>query len=290
MIKEGTIISVEIIGEAITPKGDHVYIASFQSKRFMLSKKLLHNKNIQIGQFVDCYVDKINCSGQIFIEPISDKLAIGNTISLTVLGNIAVSDSLQNTKYHVELQTKNGIQSEIISYYKIDSPTLECKIIGLKNAKLLVEDISNLQVYNQKNQIYEFQVIREIDVAEIGKSLYVRDAHHNSHIIPYSIFKHYNLRTKQKISCRVLGFDKFFNLKLEPKHPYYEIGNSYFFKTIRMDSSIDELGNIIQILIVVDKLGKEANIVQLPNNYKQTEEVEAIVYRINNGRLYLYLK
>ena len=288
MLNEGDFIKLTIIGETQTPKGESVFIAKHNNRKFLLSKKLFTEKIPELNQSIDCYVDKVNCSGKIFIEPISERMLIGKTLLFKVMNRDNVYDSLGHMKSLFQLNQTDGYHATYISYNTISADELSCRIIEIKKSKLIIEptDFPTIYKYNQQIQV---QIIGVKQIDALGKCYLVKDFENRIHPILVEKFAHYQLKLGNKIDCQILGFDKKHNLKLEPKNPVYEIGEEYKFKTLRVEDARDIAGNQFKILIVQDRFSMEASIVQLPQSYTITPTVKARVYRINNGRLYLNL-
>lgn len=289
MFKEGNIITVKIIGETTTPKGEEVFIVIHLNHKFLLSKETFTKTQPQIGQFVECIVDKVNCSGKIFLQAIKSITPIGTIEKFSVLHKNIVHDSLSQKKYQYSLLSNNGLRIHLISYSDTSSNIIKCKITGQNKSKLIIESLIPGITNYHFEQVLSFKIIKTNDVDNIGLCYIVEDLFKRKHIISIAKYAHYNLNLGQNIQCRLLGFDKRFNLKLEPVNPIYEIGKQYIFETIRIEESKDDLGNNIRLLVVKDQLGMEASIVQLPNQITINDSITAYVYRINNGRLYLSL-
>lgn len=288
MLREGDIIRVDIIKETETPKGDSILLAVYQGSKFIIQKKLFVQEHNLVGSAFDCYVDKVNCSGQIFIEPLENKKLIGKTQVFKIIDRKTVLDSLGIKKYLYSLENSKKQKAHVLSYKTIQSTEIACKIIGVKKALLIVSLIKNHELTYHENQTIEVSIIEEKTIGNIGNCLIVKDKENHQHLISLAKFQHYNLEKKNSIICSILGFDKLYNHKLEPKNPLYSIGKTYRFKPIRIDKIKDETGTINLVLIVVDDLGMEASITQVSKDIDLTKKIKAIVHRINNGRLYLY--
>jgi len=285
MLKEGDIVQVSILKEIQNPKGQYFYIGKYKKQKFLLPKELFSNGKPPIGQEIECLVEKINCSGKIFMRPVEKK--DDNTKQHFKIKHIEqVHDSLGNPKYKILLQTNDKNMREIISYKRPDTNVVKGKIIGYRKSTPIIKAPSLHSIY-VTNSVQEMKILEQRTINNIGTCFIVQDSYNRNHIIELDKFEHYNLQLYSKIDCRILGFDKKHNLKIEPQNPIYKIGETYEFETIRLEESYDELHNPIRILYVKDKLGKEASIVQLPHNYQIQPSVTAKVYRINNGRLYL---
>ena len=288
MLKEGDIIKVEILKEITTPKGKPAFLALYHSRKFIISKNLFEDNQPIIGESIDCFVDKVNCSGQIYITPLFHQSIIGQIQSFKLRQKVAVIDSLGKPKYLYQLKNSKNQKAEILSYHSIDFDQTECTIIGVKKNKLTLESPLFPDFSMSQNTLIKATIIEERIINNLGKCWIAQDNKGELHPISKEKFQHYNLSIGERISCSILGFDKYFNYKLEPKNPIYSVGKTYEFKTLRIEQIEDETGHMNSVLIVMDQLGMDASITQIPNKITLSERVKARVYRINNGRVYLY--
>jgi hypothetical protein len=287
MLKEGDIIKVEILKEITTPKGKPAFLALYHSRKFIIGKNLFEDKQPIIGESIDCFVDKVNCSGQIYITPLFSQSLIGQIQTFKLRQKVAVIDSLGKPKYLYQLNNLKNQKAEILSYHSIDFDQMECKIIGVKKNKLTLESPLFPDYSMSQNTLIKVKIIEERIVNNIGKCWIAQDNKGELHPISKEKFQHYNLSIGERISCSILGFDRYFNYKLEPKNPYYKVGKTYNFKTIGNSQLKDESGNINNLIIVEDAFGKEVTIAQMVNQNTLPKIIKAEVYRITNGRVYI---
>ena len=287
MLKEGDIIKVEILKEITTPKGKPAFLALYHSRKFIINKSLFEDKHPIIGESIECFVDKVNCSGQIYITPLFNRSVIGQTQSFKLSQKLTVIDSLGKSKYLYQLQNSKKRKAEILSYHSFDFDKMECKIIGIKKNKLIVASPLLPDYSMNQNTMIKVDIIEEQIIPEIGKCWLAQDSKGELHPISKEKFHHYNLSIGMGISCSILGFDKFYNFKLEPQSPIYSVGEIYEFKSLRIEQIEDETGQLNSVLIVMDELGMEASIAQM--NYPKTvpKNIKAEVYRITNGKLFI---
>jgi len=287
MLKEGDIIKVEILKEITTPKGKPAFLALYHSRKFIINKNLFEDKHPKIGESIECFVDKVNCSGQIYITPLCNRSIIGQIQSFKLSKKGIVIDSLGKSKYLYQLQNSKNQKAVILSYHSIDFDKMECKIIGIKKNKLIVESPLLPDYSMSQNAIIKIEIIEERIIPEIGKCWLAKDPKGELHPISKEKFHHYNLSIGKNLNCTILGFDKYFNYKLEPQNPIYSAGIIYEFKSLRIEQIEDETGRMNSVLIVMDELGMEASIAQ--RDFKNTfpKNIKAEVYRITNGKLFI---
>jgi len=288
MINEGDYIRLTIIAESKSPNGTSVFIAKHKNRKFILSKSLFKEDIPMLKQSISCFVDKINCSGHIYLIPISERKLVEKVLLFKLIKQEPVFDSLNQKKFHYYLIHNDELKANYLCYNKIQANELNCKIAGFKKSKPIIEPQEFPAIYKY-NTIINVKIKEIKNVDTLGDCYIVEDKEGRIHPISVEKFAHYQLQIDSEIKCQILGADKKHNLKLEPLNPKYEIGKVYQFKTLKLKDTSDDAGNRFKVLILQDDLGKEASIVQLSLNYKIKPRVKARVYRINNGRLYLSL-
>jgi len=287
MIQEGDVIEVKIIKEVPLPNGKKALLGKFKQRLFILDKKQFGDLEIAVDETIECHVDKVNCSGKIYLSPNKTRSSIGSIKKYKILKIQTVEDTLGSAKYLLHLVGNLNTKAQYITYIKPIENSQSYIIRAREKSKYILEPIDTTACHYKYKQEIEVRIIDKTTIQKQGDYYIVEDRFKRKHIISYIKFKHYNLNIGDTLNCRIRGFDKQYNLKLEPSNPKYELGKTYYFETIDFIDSTDELGNPIKILSVKDCLGMEATIVQFPSDYKLTKSVNAKVYRINNGRLYL---
>jgi len=287
IIQEGAVIDVKIVKEILLPSGMMALLGQYNQRSFILNKNQFENLEIVFGKTIACHVDKVNCTGKIYLSPYKSRSLIGSIEEFSILNHEVVQDSLNNTKYLLHLLGNSSLKAQHITYIKPIEKSQNYIIRDINKSKYILEPLDSASCNYKYEQEIEVDIIDKKEIQILGECLIVADHFNRKHLISYSKFRHYNLNIGDTVKCRIRGFDKQHNLKLEPSNPKYKLGKTYSFETIDFIDSTDESNNPTKILRVNDCLGMQATIVQLPSDYKLTKNITAKVYRINNGRLYL---
>lgn len=105
----GEIITAMVV-KLIDIPGDASYyvLETGQKNRLLLPTEPYRHFGISIGQILSCSIDKINCSGRIFIEPLHPGFVSGQTYSFKVLNSFEVYDRKGRVHRHYQLQPNSG--------------------------------------------------------------------------------------------------------------------------------------------------------------------------------------
>ena len=106
------------------------------------------------------------------------------------------------------------------------------------------------------------------------------------------MYEHYSFRIGQKVECVVTKYNTDGHLKIEPVHPFYEIGKTYSFKYLQTIKDLDPFGKEENVIIVEDIYGVETkvrsqNISLLQKPY--SEHIQCKVDGIRKGKAILSL-
>ena len=147
---------------------------------------------------------------------------------------------------------------------------LQCKVLRIKKGELY---LSVPEKSNHKLTIgekYWFTLI-EIKSLEDNIDYYIlKDEYENLYSLKKDMYQQYGFKIGQKVECIVTKFNTDAHLKIEPVHPYYEIGKVYSFKHIKTEKEKNPLGKEEYVLEVNDIYGIETkvrsvSIEELPN-------------------------
>jgi hypothetical protein len=70
MLTQGKTYKFKIAKETVLPDGEnHFVLMASDKSRHLLPFKLYGNYSFKVGQTIKCRIDKINCTGRIFLEP-----------------------------------------------------------------------------------------------------------------------------------------------------------------------------------------------------------------------------
>jgi len=249
--------------------------------------------DLKPGEKVLCRVDKINCSGKMFVEPEHPYYKEGQTYYFKYIESkerfnffdqkehiIIVSDVFNN-KWEVKTKPEN---------FTINSDEVECFVEKIKKGKLFLRKVNDNTTSQmiKLGQYEEFVIVDEKTDPENNRQYYIlEDKDHNKHLLQKKHYYKYRLKTGQKIKCR---FDKL-SIKgyyyLEPVHPYYEIGKKYNFPLVRIDKLVFS-NNINHYSVVVEDLfGDEVFIdwgESIDDLNIEAEQVECLVKDFHRGK------
>ncbi|MFP4557439.1 MAG: hypothetical protein ACLFNU_11265 [Bacteroidales bacterium] len=256
---EGKTYKFTVIKQVFLPEeGDFFLIRHQSGRRLMLPVDTYKHYGIEPNKTIKCRVDKVNCTGKVFLEPKHPVYTEGETYSFKVVdfiesggvSQLIVKDCFENS-IPVEWErsyNKNNQQyvDLVVDRIKKGIPQLQdsanrrkeqewSSFIG-RELNFLVEDIS----INSKDE--ECYVLKYKDIATLIKVKY---------------YEHYGITVGDSVPCKVYGIRSSGELKVEPKNPFYKMGGIYRFNvsTVEYNSSSGT-----RILVVHDSCNKKCGV------------------------------
>jgi len=132
---------------------------------------------------------------------------------------------------------------------------------------------------------FPFRIHNLVQLQDDSWYYVLQDGNGLKHFMPAEFYENYGLKAGDEISCKIDRINCTGRIFLEPKHPYYKEGESYYFD-IKNDSNPD----IESVLMVREKSG---NIIEVPVNgikkvdINEEKRVRCIVKSITKGRIIL---
>lgn len=265
---EGEILRFNITGYTSIPETDEsFYILKnpFGGKHLLKAFGYEHY-NFKINQKINCKIDKINCSGKIYLEPENPIYKQGEVYDFEFIKIIDNVNSIGEKEKAAVVKDKFGkdIICSLPEDYKFPEniKKLQCKILRIKKGQLYLaipkskSVINNLEIGNK----YWFTVV---DIKKLENNIdyhILKDEFNNSYSLKIDMYKHYGFVIGQKIECTVTKYNSDGHLKIEPVHPHYIIGNTYSFKYLRTETDFNPLGIEENVIIVEDIYGVETKV------------------------------
>jgi len=287
--EQGIFYTFKILGIIDVPeKGDHFILLHESGRKMLLKREYYVKYNYEIGQKISCKVDKVNCNGQVFLEPkhpnyiegqeyFFKKEAIKENADKTL--SLVVKDLFDN---EIELflnQTQANLVTDLI-LLKVERIKKGFPVLSFPQTQETFEN-------NHFSELIEFRIIAivvenseeyyslEDSLGEITSRLKVK------------YYKHYGFKVGHKCNCKVIGYNSNGLMQVEPENPWYKVGESYIFKINSVESYLDLEDKEVKSVIVLDKANNKSGIVLSEDELQQIgaqNEVRCKVIGFRKGR------
>ncbi|MEZ5196257.1 MAG: hypothetical protein R2764_07635 [Bacteroidales bacterium] len=245
---------------------------------------------IQPGDSIFCRVDKINCTGKIFIEPEHPFYSIQEIYEFPLIR--FERNVLNDTGYaYFKDMLGNEVQFPIeeLDDEPIPGKHYKFRVIRVKRGKIYISQMEEHDIYEnlEIGKEYPFLIDELRNYAEKYTYFILKGPDEKVFKIRSKFYVNYQLKLGQTIYCRLLeeGDERF----LEPRHPFYKIGKTYDFEIVREDFIKDYPNDKLDVFVLRNDYGKEQYISKnnISTDSIKDGKIRCKVVDIRKSRLYL---
>jgi hypothetical protein len=206
----------------------HYLLKGPDSKKYLIPAARYSHYGLSPGSEIFCRIDRINCKGEIFLEPRNPWYSEGKSYPFIVDGTDIRTDS---TGYNHEVVVVLDINGNKINYEHNPSEPFPKK--GSK-LDLIVERITKGKVFLVQPSVatknftlkagnwYEF-VIERIEKGMDDEDYYLIKDHLGAfHTIPKKYYEYYGFSIGTRFNGKIVNYKNNGDKTIEPENPYYK--------------------------------------------------------------------
>lgn len=264
-LTEGAVYPFRIIKTvSLGPEDDYYVLEDPNGYKILLTKSYYEGYGFRTGETIDCRVDKINCNGKVFLEPMHPFYREGEAYFFDFVCKDKLKNILNKEEHFFIVRDRLGKDWKVRIHDKKvwDNPPkqIKCLLVRIKKGQLFLQaadikkPVSNLQV----KEHYLFLIADERYDPTRKASFYVlRDKAGNDHMLKKKHYVRYTLKKGDTVKCLVLQVSADGFLILEPQHPCYDLEKSYQFPVDRLEEMVFTDGYRQKVLVLRDCFGDE---------------------------------
>lgn len=295
IFREGQRFQFVITNKLVLPGTDEVNLILLgpDKKKYLLAEQFYENYHLKVGQTIQCTIDKINCSGKIFLEPDHPYYKIGERYDFLVLRLAEQENFIGKTQIIAWVRDLHGLEwscpidksEDIEPGYSY----LACRVDRIKKGELILSLPAMTSRFTslKAGLIYSFKML-DIKTFENEEFYVFKDTIGNYHRLPVFNYINYGFKPGQSIDAMVVKYLPNGECLIEPVHPYYQVGKSYSFKYSGMHKTIDLFGRIEAVITVLDVFGQEIKVKphawQTQLDLYNPESITCLVQYFRKGR------
>jgi len=292
-LEEGHKYPFKISGIIDLPDGNEYFVLKDPNNvRHLLLTRYYKNFNFQLGKTIQCRIDKINCSGKIYLEPEHPNYKLGYKYDFPFK---YIEDYKDNVgKLHRFAIFTDVFENEIkmpldVLPEKIEAGvSLNFKISRIKKGMVYLSSNGLKEDYKrfEDEKYYYFRIV-QFRLYPDNRSFYIlNDENGYSYKLRSKFFEKYDFKIGQSIQCRLVRTEE--EIYLEPKHPYYNIGNQYDFEIITEELIEDYPNGKTEAYLLKNDFGKSVHIPKRDaRGIISDGKLKCLVIDIKKSRLYL---
>jgi len=294
-LKPGAIYLFRIVKTiSLSDQEQYIVLESPALSRHLLDRELYPTFRFKKGELIQCRIDKINCSGKIFLEPENPDYTEGKNYDFLYSHKEDITNTLGEIQTIAVLKGRNGEKAIL----PLDNEDIHLKPDGIVSARL-IRIKKGVLILHKKNDFsgtykfdktYPFRVIREGMNHKKNPVFILSDSFGNEFSVQKDNYKFYGIHIGDELQCKITGCNLDGRFTLEPRHPYLEEGKTYAFRWLRMEPFHKYSGEVQEVHIVADNKGFEQVAAPVDEVLLRAFKTEVDLYRverIHKGKLVL---
>jgi hypothetical protein len=218
--------------ELTLPDNSHHFVLKGpDSNKYLVPSSRYSHYGILPDMVIKCRIDRINCKGEVFLEPKNPWYSEGKSYYFIFDGIEERTDKAGISQKVIVVTDKSGNKISVPNNNSSEFPAKGTKI------KLRVERITKGKVYlvSTYREVSNISLIAgtnyEFVVERIDKGLdeedyfVVKDPSGNLHTLAEKYYKHYGYSVGTRFRGKIVKYRKNGGKTIEPENPFYNIGS-----------------------------------------------------------------
>lgn len=259
--QEGSYSIFSVVNEiTLPPDQDRFYVmASETGTRYMVRADYYRHYQLRTGMQLRCRVDKVNCSGKVYLEPDHPFCKPGDVLPCEVVSSVFITNSLGREERLLLLNDPWGNPCHVRIGHRSSQPmarVVNVRVERIKKGTLLLS-LPNENYFgnNQPPDASRPFRIRDVITLAPKQEFYVLEQEGSIHYLRTKYFNEYGLTGGATLQLRVLGGHALYQHYLEPDHPYYQVGQRYTFELLGTERIAIRQNQPHYLLQLGDRLG-----------------------------------
>ncbi len=267
-------------------ENDYYLLKGPSGGKYLLSQKHYRHYGIKVNGTINCRVDKINCRGEVFLEPANPFYEEGKVYDFKIRGrDVRVNEDGELTPVLL-LDDKSG--NELIipinkagDYDPEKTDHISLPVKKINKGRIIFTGSSQKSGGEriEEDGLYEFFIYDRKKGLDGKDYFLISDQNNSHHIIPADQYSYYGLETGKPFRGRFIQYHTTGKYKVEPLNPYYKPGEVYEFDLLSVNNVP---GDREKLLVVADKHGLRHE-VHVPGDYSPGKKLYLRVEKIRKG-------
>jgi hypothetical protein len=209
----------------------HFLLIGPDSNKYLVPVRRYSHYGIIAGTFIKCRVDRINCKGEIFLEPQNPWYSEGKSYPFEVSG---IEERIDNSGVNCKVIVVLDRAGNKISVPLTDSAPLPDKgtLLNLTVEKITKGKVHLITVSRAMKDrslkdglIYEFVIERVEKGMDDEEYFVIKDPFGNTHTIAREYYEYYGYSAGSLFKGKVVKFKNSGEITIEPVNPFYKTGS-----------------------------------------------------------------
>lgn len=230
-LEEGRSYCFTNVKSIVLPGGEvNLMLAGPDGKKYLIPLDRYSEYNLVTKPEIICKVDKINCSGKVFLEPAHPYYREGESYFFAIAGETDV-ETYSGEDHFVEVSDFRGglfrVPAALLKDNDLSRGRVKLRVEKISKGKIIFappkerDDLENLE----EGRSYRFMVDGTIVGADYETYYVVIDVNGSKHLLNTRYYSHYGLKPGSEFTGRVIRFSHGRGRSIEPDNPWYVAGD-----------------------------------------------------------------
>lgn len=253
-LKEGKDYTFKTIRVTALDEVSYFVLEGPDGRRYLLDQERYEGYGIAPGEDVTCRVDKINCKGELFLEPQHPVYREGESYPFLTEGYESRIDKRGYNQGVVTFSDSLGNRPVLKLSWFGDNPPAPGSMVNLKverilKGRILFEgmDGESHSPHEEDMNLYEFTV-KDIAPGMDEKDYFLVSGDDSAlYTVRTDYYIHYGLKPGVRFRGRFVRYKEGDEVRVEPENPWYKPGNIYTFR-VKEKVFLDSSSQVITLL------------------------------------------
>lgn len=204
-----------------------------QQACFLLPKLNYEHFGFKPGDTLRCSLDRINCKGEIFFEPVNPYYEKGKSYRFKHQGRQVISNYFGLSEQVIKVTDVFGQEQWVrfAAALRLNEDSLTAEVVYIKKGKLFL--IPRDHFVNRNGRLWGyFKVISGLTTERFNESLLLEDSAGNGHVMIADAYKNFKLEPGTSFWGLISAFSSKGFVYIEPEHPHYKLDDTYAFTVL----------------------------------------------------------
>ncbi len=264
MLEEKAYYDFRVVKLLTLPDGKQNWVLTLTGDdRYLLPVEFYSDYGIKEGRMLTCRVDKINCSGRIYLEPTHPFYTDGDICQFLYSHEENITDEAGNKLRVIYLHGRKEVLHSCISFSDrnfMKGDIVTVRIVMIKKGRLILEETWDTGTEHlTEGEKYCFRILK-VSETEGSVDMFVEGPGGIKTILNPADYPFLDSSPGNTFNAVLVKWQPEGVPLIEPDHPLYDPGRVYQFRIIRVDDRDSDTGNEHKIMWVNDYYGNEIKV------------------------------
>lgn len=268
----------------IPDDGEYYVLTDLHGYKHLLRKEYYLHYHFEIGSTIQCRIDKINCSGKIYLEPEHPLYKEGKVYDFEVVEFKEITNLLGNKENTLIIKDLyDNLLTISADEAQIENNCVSCVVDQIKKGQLFVTPINATKALKglKEGDWFNSKIVKRFTDEENNDFFLLKDKNDHSFYLPTRYYENYHLQIGDQIYCKVVKIRSQWDYVIEPKSPHYSEGTVYDFVVKDKKTQHNYMEEKVYLLVVQDVFEIETNVEVNHKTYVLTSIGDSIRCKVN---------